>query len=63
MIAFRKLNELQKTFSTYKLKSIVDYTLNQELLLEGKQELNLLYKLLIKCLEQDLPIIGKYSWS
>lgn len=60
VIAFGQLNELQKTFSTYKLKSIVDYTLNQELLLEGKQELNLLYKLLIKCLEQDLPIIGKY---
>ncbi len=60
VIAFGQINELQKTFSNYQLKSITDYTLNQELLLEGKQELNLLYKLLIKCFEQDLPVIGKY---
>jgi len=60
VIAFCKTDEIQKTFSGYKIKSVNDYTLKQELLIEGKQELNLLYKLLIKCFEQNSPVLGKY---
>ncbi len=61
VIAFGSAEELEKTFKDYKIKNIKEYILKKEKITEGQQELNLIYQLLIKCFENNLPIVGKYK--
>lgn len=61
VLAFGEINEIKKAFNSCNIKSIEDYNIEKETLYEGKQELNLLYQLLTKCFENNLPVKSKYK--
>ena len=60
VIGFGSKYELKRIFNDYKLKSIKDYTIQDERVKNGQQELNLIYQLLLKCFENTSPVVGKY---
>ena len=60
VIAYGDKKEIEKTFKNFNIKSIKEIILKKEMFVDGHQELNLLYQLIIKCFENNLPVIGKY---
>lgn len=61
VLAFGEDREIQKAFNKNNIKSIERYELARDILKDGKQELNLLYQLLVKCFENNVPVVGKYK--
>ena len=60
VIGFGRKDEFEKVFNDYKIKSIKSYTIDNERIKNGRQELNLIYQFLTKCFENNFPVIGKY---